>query len=390
MNSRFVAPLAIAVVLVFGIYAATLGAQDAHAQSNTWYLGEGVTQDTYVTYRIQDFQTNDSVPFELTIYFREQDDGNAWIAPAFVVTQGQVLEGTLRLADNNLTPLGGGDVPSEMQEFVSGYHNSLTFLEAYASQVNPKPLSGNPWGNVAGTGASVIGPAGMETITAAGETFETSIISYSRGDVVNRIWVADNFPYPIKALVYADVTEPPAPIRYEFELIDMGQGQPETPEGSGEIPQPPIRKDTVTAEYQIEIDWEPVEIMPGEEIMLTISFYDNVGNPVGNVGYDLIIRDSEGTAIVEEINRLSREGIVEYNTTFEEGGSKTILVAVNSVEGRTSPGGFRESADFNIVVIPEFPVSAVVIAGGVIGFIALMTRFYGAGFGSMFGGRKAL
>jgi hypothetical protein len=390
MNTKFFASSAMAFVLVFGILAVSLGAGNAHAQSNTWYVGEGTLQDTFVTYRIQDIETNNGIPYEITIYFREQDDRGAWIAPTFVTTQGRVLEGTLRLADNNLTPLGGGQVPSEMQEFVSGYQNSLTFLEAYASKSNPKALSGNPWGNVAGTGAATIGPTGSETVVAGGESFETSIITYSRGNVVNRMWVADNFPYPIKALVYADVTEPPAPIRYQFELLAHGEGQPETPIGSVEIPQPPIRRSTVTQVHQIEISWEPVSIEPEREIVFTVSFYDSSGNQQQNVGYDFTIRDTEGNSLVQERNRLTRTGVAEHAVTFEQAGGKTIEVVVVSVQGATSPGSFRESAEFNIVVVPEFPVSALIIAGAVIGFVTLMTRFYRTSFGSMFGGRNTL
>jgi hypothetical protein len=390
MDTKFFAPLAIAFMLVIGTLAVSYGARNAYAQSNTWYLGEGVQQDTFVTYRIKDIGTNDSTPYELTIYFQEQDDRGAWISPSFVVTQGKVFSGTLRLADNNLTPLGGGDVPSDMQQFVSGYQNSLTFLEAYASKSNPKPLSGNPWGNVAGTGAAVIGPTGSESVTVGGGTFDTSIITYSRGSTTNRIWVADNFPYPVKALVYADVTEPPAPIRYEFELLERGQGQPDTPEGTGGIPVPPIRKSTVTAQHQVEIDWNPVEIAPGQETVFTVSFYDNRNLPEENVGYDFIVKDSDGNVLVEEKNKLARLGVAEYRITFEEGGGKTVEVIVVSVGGVTSPGDFREITEFSIVVVPEFPVSALIIAGAVLGFVALMTRFRGTSFGSMFGGRNTL
>ena len=385
MDTKFVAPSAIALVLAFGIFATG----NAYAQTATWYVGEGTLADTYVTYRIQEIETNDSTPYEITIYFQEQDDRGAWIAPAFVVSEGRVLEGTLRLADNNLTPLGGGEVPSDMQPYVSGYQNSLTFLEAYASKINPKALSGNPWGNVAGTGASIIGPTGAETVTVGGGTFDTAIITYSRGSVTNKIWVADNFPYPVKALVYADVTEPPAPVRYQFELIDQGQGQPEPPQSVEEIPQPPLKRSTVTQAYQVEIDWTPVEIMPGQPTTFTISFFDNQGFPVENVGYDFVITDSDGNTLVEETNELARLGVAEQDVTFETGGGKSILVTVNSVGG-IGTGAFTESADFNIVVVPEFPVSALIVAGAVIGFVVLMTRFKGTSFGSMFGGRNAL
>ena len=71
MDSRFFAPLAIALMLVLGVLTV---AGSAFAQSdNKWYVGEGAEQDMYVTYRIQEHDTNNGEPFELTIYFQEQD-----------------------------------------------------------------------------------------------------------------------------------------------------------------------------------------------------------------------------------------------------------------------------------------------------------------------------
>lgn len=389
MDTKF-ASSTMAFVLVFGILAFSLGAGNAHAQSNTWYVGEGVRQDTYVTYEIQDFLTNDGTPFQMTIYFQEQDDRGAWIAPVYVVTQGEVLTGTFRLADNNLTPLGGGDVPDRLRPFESGYQNSLTILEGYANKGTPRSLSGNPWGNVAGTGAAVIGPTGAESITVPGGNFDTAVISFRAGVETSRIWVADNFPYPVKALTYATVTSPPAPINYAYELIEYGEGRPEVPEGTENIPVPPLRKNTVTAAHQIEISWEPVEIQIGEETTFTISFFNNAGQPESNVAYDLRITDSNGNVLEEERNVLAAAGTRDHTYTFEEGGGKNIDVIINSVRGAVSPGGFTESADFTIVVVPEFPISAAIIAGAVIGFVALMTRFYRTSFGNMFGGRNTL
>lgn len=390
-SSKFFAALAIVFVLALGFLASVSNTEASAQGDDRWYVGEGVEQDTFVTYRIQDIGTNNRVPFLITIYFQEQDEDGVWIAPTFVVTQGKVLEGTLRLAESSLVPLAGGDlVPSEMRPYVSGYQNTLTFLEAYAPKTAPKSLSQISWGNVAGTGASPISPAGKEAVTVEGGTFDATVISYSRGNTVNRIWVADNFPYPVKALVYAEVTSPPAPVRYEFELIEQGQGRPEAPTSEEEIPTPPIRRSTVTEQYQIELDWEPASIMPEQEVEFGISFFDHAGLPEQRVSYDFIVTDGQGNMLLEKKNQLADDGMGFQTATFADGGGKTITVKIIAVGG-VDTSQFIESADFNIVVVPEFPVSAAIVAAAVIGLAVVVTRLRGlTSLGSIFGGRNPL
>ena len=395
MSSRFFAFAAIASVLVLSVVAIAASTRVAYAQADDkWYLGEGVTQNMYVKYKIQEIGT-DRVPFIMTIYFKEKDKNNNWVAPTYVEVQGQVYNGTLRLADNNLTPLGGGEVPSAMVPYISSYQSSLTFLEAYASKSSPKSLSQISWGNVAGTGASPIAPAGKEKVNVKGGTFDTTIISYSRGSTVNKIWVADNFPYPVKALVYAEVTSPPAPVRYQYELQGQGMGQPPAPTGQVEIPTPPIRRSTVTENYQIELNWncdqcsQKTSMEPGKDIQFGISFFDNKAIPTQRVNYDFTVKDTNGQTVLERKSQTADSGLGFQTVKFEQGGGKVITVKINAVSGVPNDQ-FIETADFNVVVVPEFPISAAILAAAVIGLVIAVTRFRGTSFGSMFGGKKAL
>lgn len=395
MSSRFFAFAAIASVLILGVVAFAASTRVAYAQANdSWYVGEGATQNMYVKYKIQEIGT-DRVPFLITIYFKGKDDKNNWIAPSYVEVQGQVYNGTLKLADNNLTPLGGGQVPSGMVPYISSYQSSLTFLEAYASKSSPKSLSQISWGNVAGTGASPIAPAGKEKVSVKGGTFDTTIIRYSRGSTVNKIWVADNFPFPIKALVYAEVTSPPAPVRYQFELQEQGTGQPPAPTGQAEVPTPPIRRSTPTENYQMELDWNCAEcsqktsMEPGKDVQFSVSFFDNKGLPTQRVNYDFTIKDTSGQTMLERKSQTADSGLGFQTVKFDQGGGRVITVKINAVSGVPNDQ-FIETADFNVVVVPEFPVSAAILAAAVIGLVIAVTRFRGTSFGSMFGGKNAL
>jgi hypothetical protein len=385
MDSKFFASATIASLLVFGVFAS---ANFAYAQgNNTWYVGEGALQDTYVTYEIAEYQTNNRIPYTMTIYFQEFDEeDNVWIAPTYVVTQGRVMEGTLRLAGSNLFPLGGSETPDDMDQYVSGYASSLIFLEAYAPRSAPKSLSAVAWGNVAGTGAAPIGPAGQESVTVGGGSFDTTIISYSRGSILNKIWVSDNFPYPVKALVYVDTTEPPAPVRYEFELIDQGEGQPEPPTSVEETPMPPLTRETVTGQYQVQLNWDPVEIQPNSTTDFGVSFYNSGDNPVVRVNYDFIVTDVAGNVVYDESGYTGETNSAVESVPLGEGGPVNVNVKITAISS-VGTGAFIEEADFGLVVVPEFPVSAAIIAAVAVGFIVAMTRVRGS---SLFGGKNAL
>lgn len=387
METKFFAPLAIAFMLVFGILAVSLGARSAYAQSDTWYVGEGAQQNMFVKYRIQEFDTHNGDPFEMTIYFEKQEEGN-WIAPAFVVFNGEVFEGTLKLGDN-MASLGGGSViPDDLRPFVGAYGRSLQWLEAFTPKSKPLSLSAGSWGKIAAIGGEELKPLGKEQITTNAGTFDTTVIGWHKG-VDNRIWVKDNFPYPIKAETYVEVASGQPPLQFAFTLEETGTGKPETPESQEEIPMPPLERDTGRGTYTVTLDWEPASIEPNSTVTFGVGFYGNDGLPLNRVSYDFTVTDARGEKIYEKVNGFANDYTGFEEVDFGSGGPVTVSVVVKSVSGQNT-GAFTEQADFGLVVVPEFPVSAVVIAGIVLGFVALATRFRGTSFGSMFGGRNTL
>ena len=68
---------------------------------------------------------------------------------------------------------------------------------------------------------------------------------------------------------------------------------------------------------------------------------------------------------------------------------------MNSI-GNRAVGQVIESTDFNIVAVPEFPISAAVVSATVIGFIVVIMRAKGSSIGnsgsgsSLFGTKDAL
>ncbi len=173
----------------------------------------------YVKYQIEDFDTNEKQPYIMTLYFQQQDQDGNWIVPAAVETDNGVLNGTLKFSDS-MSPLAGGEVPQEMREFVGGYQNSLLWLDAFTTKSAPLALDATSWGKIAAIGGSEVKPAGKEQLTFAGAqslcgapSCETTRITWHKG-VDSNAWVVNEFPFPVKAQTFADVTTPPAPIQY--------------------------------------------------------------------------------------------------------------------------------------------------------------------------------
>jgi hypothetical protein len=356
----------------------------AFAQTPDWYPGEGVRQDMYVKYRIEDYDTNERQPFVMTLYFQQQDQDGNWIVPAYVETNGRVLQGTLKLSDT-MSPLLGGEVPQEMRDFVAGYQSSLTWLDAFTTVSSPLSLTAGSWGKIASIGGSEVRPTGTQQVTFAGAqslcgapSCDATLVSWHKG-VDSNVWVVNEFPFPVKAETYADVTTPPAPIQYRFELLETGSGQPAAPTGTGQASGPPLER-TTTDGSRVILTWDPVDIQPNSTVNFGLEVRDARNSSISNVAYDFIIKDANGQIIQEFSNQQALTGTATHQATFNSTGPKTITVQIDSIRSQTS-GQLIQTTDFNLVVVPEFPISAAVVSAAVIGFVVVIMRIKGLSIG---------
>jgi hypothetical protein len=173
--------------------------------------------------------------------------------------------------------------------------------------------------------------------------------------------------------------------------LETGTGQPEVPGSVTEVPTPPLGpKATDRGTYELELDWDPAEIRPDGAVVFGVTMTDSTGFPLERVNYNLEIKDSSGNMVQEFRNQNAELGVATHEVTFNTSGPMTVTVTLNSISGAPAGGGtFTEAVDFGIVVVPEFPVSVAIIAGVIVGIVALMTRARSTGFG-LFGKNKAL
>jgi hypothetical protein len=394
MSSKFLVFALMALVLVvFGTLNMT---SSALAQGdNNWYPGEGIRQDMYVKYRIEDYDTNEKQPYNLTLYFQQQQQDGNWIVPATVETDSRVIQGTLKLSET-MSPLAGGEVPPEMNEFVGGYQSSLLWLDAFTTKSAPLSLTAGSWGKIAAIGGSEVKPAGNEKVSFAGaqsvcgaSSCDSTRVSWHKG-VDSNVWIVNEFPFPVKAEAYADVTTPPAPIQYRFELLETGTGQPaEAAATTGQASKPPLDRTTNDGSHVI-LTWDPVDIQPNSTVTFGLQVEDSQGFPKQDVAYDFTVKDANGTIIQQFTDQQARFGNSTQQLKFNSTGPKTVTVTINSVGGQFT-GQIIQNADFNIVVVPEFPVSTAVVAVAavaLVGIIVVMTRARRTNLGSVLFGTK--
>lgn len=389
MSSRFLVFALVALLLVFGASSVALTNNIYAQEDDLWYPGEGVKQDMYVTYRIQEEGTNDRQPFELTLYFQEQNQDGEWTVPAFVVDQGRVIEGTWKLSDSMAYFAGGSQVPADMNDFVGGYSGSLHWLDAFTTKGSPLSLKAGSWGKTGSIGGPEVKPAGQESVTVPAGTFDTTVISWYKS-VTSKVWIQNGFPFPIKAEAYADVTTGSPPIQFAFELLETGMGKPTPPASEERIPTPPLSGTTGRGSYEIQIDWEPATIEPGKTVRFAVALSDAQGLPLQRANYDFTVKDANGNVVQEFTNQNADPefGTGTHEVQLDTAGPMTVTVKINAV-GSREPSQFTESVDFNVVVVPEFPISTAIVTAAVIGLVVIVMRASGASLGSIFGTKGA-
>ena len=271
----------ISVLISSAVLATTdLLFSNAFAVDNNWYVGEGVTKDMYVKYKMSHFDTNNGREFTMTIYFKDQDDKGNWISPVFVEDQGKVINGTFLLSPLDLTALGTSEIPPEMTKYRSAYANSLQWLAAFV----PKPgqsLNAGSWGKIASIGGSEIKPAGHQelNIPAFKDPVDTVRVEYYKG-IASNTYILNEFPYPVMAKTYVDVTTGSAPIQFQYILVETGKGEPAMPESSIVEVTPPLKERTERGDFYVSLDWNPPTITSGQETTFNIEVTDKDQFPV--------------------------------------------------------------------------------------------------------------
>lgn len=195
-----------------------LGFKTAFA-ADTWYAGEGLKEGDYFRYTVCQADYKSCTPFEMDFWVKGKTATGDWDLQVVVIDGNKILKGDMQVGRIAPEPVGAS---KGLESHVSAYKSSIAWLSGYATRLEPKDFSAPAWGKIGSIGGMEVGPRGVkETITVPAGSFETHLIGWHKVSD-NKIWVKDNFPFPIKALTFVDVSSGTIPPLYEFELLEYG------------------------------------------------------------------------------------------------------------------------------------------------------------------------
>ena len=239
-----------------------------------------------------------------------------WLAQVVVYDRNKIVKGNMELGKIAPEPTGGSP---ELSPYRSAFKTSIVWLSAFAtadigvSGKGPKEFSKPSWGKIANIGGQQIIPTALETISVPAGTYDTVRIEWKTGGAISKVWVLDDFPFPIKGETWTHVSEGIPPPEYQFQLLDykenvsldpfQGIVSTEEKQVASGCPQifelGSILKTTKDAKYLIDIKYGPKNLITGCDIKWIIKFKNKFDETefLNQVHYDIWVLDNNGNKI---------------------------------------------------------------------------------------------
>lgn len=133
----------------------------------------------------------------------------------------------------------------------------------------------------------------------------------------------------------------------------------------------PIALVTNNRSFKIQVTWEPTEIKPNQIVRFDIKFINYVTNqPVSNVYYDFAVTKDQQT-IKELRSSFAMNGMATHTVEFPSSGSFSVMV---NVVGIGESAEINEGIAFDLKVVPEFPLSTIIMMASIVGIMIVLTR----------------
>ena len=291
----------------------------------------------------------------------------------------KVVKGTMEVGQVAPEPTGGTD---NISPYRSAYKSSIAWLSAYATKEigdltgkGPKDFGAPSWGKIANIGGEQILPTALETVTTPADTFDTVLIQWKTGGAKSKVWIVDEFPFPVKALTYVHVAEGVPPVAYEFELLDYKyyvtsdpfKGIETTASKTATLGCPEnyekksLNEQTNTYSMILDIKYGPTNPKSGCDIEWFIDF-KRIVNPkefVSQVHYDIAIYDDPSKPPIRTVagdegrpELFTTAGQTHRFTTVEEpSGSYKYAIIVYGTGPEHIKGGDPSSAGLVVIDI---------------------------------------
>jgi hypothetical protein len=300
-------------------------------KEGTWYAGEGLKQGDFFSYSMCYVDYKECIEFGFDIWFKgdlQVGTETKWLAEVVVYDGSKTIVGEMELGKIAPEPTGGSE---ELGVYRGAFKSSIAWLSAFATSdgssggKGPKAFDMQSWGKIGNIGGEQVIPTAIETITVPAGTWETVVMQWRTGGAESRVWIVDDFPFPIKAETFTHVSEGIPPPEYIFELLEYRENVQQSPfEGitstsdafsmqgcdtnfEKEIS---IKKPTNNFQYQIHAFYGPEDPVQGCEMQWLIKFISKYDDTefLNQVQYDVWVVDDKFTlpplrSIAEEEGR---------------------------------------------------------------------------------------
>ena len=199
-----------------------------HADDSTWHLGENLEKGDYISYRLCHWDYNDCQEFQIEIWI----DGamtlgveHRWTAQVTVTDDDEQIHGSIEFGKESAEPFGRND---GIKTYRDVFKSSVAWFASSTSENSPANLvSGefvepDKWTTI-GIVPQTFSILDSQKVLVPAGIFDATVL---QSDITpqNKIWIADDIPFPVKAKVYLDrVCDSGCPLEYSFELLNYSK-----------------------------------------------------------------------------------------------------------------------------------------------------------------------
>jgi hypothetical protein len=276
-----------------------------------WYVGEGLKKGDKFSYRLCHVDYKECADFKMDFWVegdKQVGTETKWLVQAVVYDGNKIVKGNMELGKVAPEPTGGSQ---ELSVYRGAFKSSIVWLSAFANADDTKKFSAKSWGKIGNIGGEQIIPQLIEPnglTVQEGHFDEVILIGWRTGGADSKVWVVDNFPFPIKASTWTHVSEGIPPQEYRFELLDYQENVKENPfknikstleeEESQGCPSTDklvttVKKPTKNFDYQVHAFYAPENPVQGCPLTWQIKFISKYDDTefLNQVQYDLLVVD---------------------------------------------------------------------------------------------------
>jgi len=193
----------------------------------SWYVGEGLKVGDYFSFNVCHVDYLDCSDFDMALWVQEEvrvGTEDKFRMQVLVYDGSKIVKGVMDVGQVAPEPTGGTE---EISSYRSVYKSSIAWLSAFATKEiegltgkGPKDFRAASWGKIANIGGQQILPTAQETIAVGAGEFDSILVTWKTGGQLSKVWIVDEFPFPIQAKTFMHVSSGIPPVEYEFELLD--------------------------------------------------------------------------------------------------------------------------------------------------------------------------